>query len=85
MKHKSDLRHASTVKARAEDKEKKTLEGFRVAEGELRVVREELCNKAALLDWAHYEAFEVESSIERMTEECSALSKDLQRQGALVT
>ena len=85
MKYKSDLRHASTAKARAEDKEKKTLEGLRVAEGELRVVRKELRNKAALLDRAHYEAFEAESSIECLTKECSALSKDLQRQGALVT
>ena len=42
MKHKSDLRHASIAKARAEDKEKKAQEGLRVAEDELRVVREEL-------------------------------------------
>ena len=40
--HKSDLRHTSTAKVRAEDKEKKAQEGLRVAEGELRVVREEL-------------------------------------------
>ena len=92
MKHKSDLMHASTAKERAEDKEKKAREGLRVAEGELRVVREELQiardelrNKAALLDRAHREASEAESSIERLTEECSALRKDLQRQGALVT
>ena len=57
VKHKSDLRHASTAKVRAEDKEKKAQEGLRVAEGELWVVREELeiamdklRNKAALLD-----------------------------------
>ena len=33
-KLKSDLRHTSTAKARAEDKEKKAQEGLRVAEGE---------------------------------------------------
>ena len=32
-KLKSDMRHTSTAKARAEDKEKKAREGFRVAEG----------------------------------------------------
>ena len=30
VKHKSDLRHVSTAKARAEDKEKKAREGLRV-------------------------------------------------------
>ena len=92
VKHKSDLRHASTAKVQAKDKEKKAREGLRVAKGELRVVKEELQiardelrNKAALLDWARREAFEAESSIERLMEECSALRKDLQRQGALVT
>ena len=92
VKHKSDLRHASTTKARAEDKEKKAREGLRVAEGELRVVREELQiakdelrNKVALLDRARREASEAESSIECLTEECNALRRDLQRQGALVT
>ena len=86
MKHKSDLRHASTAKALAEDKEKKAREGLRVTEGELRVVREELQiardelrNKATLLDRARREAFEAESSIERLTEEYSALRWDLQR------
>ena len=40
VKHKSDLRHTSTTKERAEDKEKKAREGLRVVEGELRVARE---------------------------------------------
>ena len=35
VKHKSDLRHASTTKERVEDKEKKAREGLRFAEGEL--------------------------------------------------
>ena len=84
VKHKSDLRYASTAKGRAEDKEKKAQEGLRVAEGELQVVREELQiskdelrNKATLLDRALREASEAESSIKRLTEECSALRKDL--------
>ena len=73
VKHKYDLMHASTAKERVEDKEKKAREGLRVAEGELRVVmeelqiaRDELRNKAALLDRAHREASEAESSIERL-------------------
>ena len=89
---KSDLRHTSTAKVRAEDQEKKVREGLRVAESELRVVREELQiardelrNKAALLDRARCEASEDESSIERLMEKCSALLRDLQRQEALVT
>ena len=88
MKHKFDLRHASTANVRAEDKEKKAREGLRVAEGELWVVREELQisrdelrNKAALLDQAHRKAFEAESSIERLTEECSVLRRDFKGRG----
>ena len=57
VKHKSDLKHTSTAKARAEDREKKAIEGLRVVKDELRVVkeefraaREELCTKAATLD-----------------------------------
>ena len=42
VKHKSDLKHTSTVKARAEDREKEVREGLRVAKDELRVVKEEL-------------------------------------------
>ena len=38
-----------------------------------------------MLYQAHREASEVESSIKLLTEECSALSRDLQRQGDLVT
>ena len=52
---------------------------------ELQIARDELRNKAALLDRARCEASEAKSSIERLTEECSALRRDLQRQEALVT
>ena len=55
--HKSDLKHTSTAKARAEDREKKAIEGLRLVEDELRVVKEEfqaageeLCTKVATLD-----------------------------------
>ena len=41
MKHKSDLKHTLTAKARAEDKEKKAIKGPRVVKDELQVVREE--------------------------------------------
>ena len=78
--YKSDLKHTSTVRARAEDREKKVVEGLRFVEDELRVVkeefqaaREELCTKAAALDRARREAFEAESSVERLAEECNAL------------
>ena len=42
VKLKSDLRHTSTARARAEGKEEKAREGLRVAEGELREVRDGL-------------------------------------------
>ena len=56
VKHKSDLKHTPAAKERDEDREKKAIEGLRVVEDELHVVkeefqaaREELCTKA---DWA---------------------------------
>ena len=39
MKHRSDLKHASTARARAEDKEKKARKDLKVAEDELRLFR----------------------------------------------
>ena len=50
---------------------------LRVTKEELRAARDELRNKATLLDGAHREAFEVVSSIERLTEECHGLGGDL--------
>ena len=82
--YKYDLKHTSTAKARAEDGEKKAIEGLRVVEDELWVVkeefqaaREELCTKAAALDRALREASEAESSVERLVEEYSVLRGDL--------
>ena len=58
--YKSNLKHTLTARARAEDREKKVIEGLRFVEDEPRVVeedfqaaREELCTKAAALDRAH--------------------------------
>ena len=51
---------------------------------ELRAARDELRNKAALLDGACREASKTTSSVERLTEECHGLQGDLQRQETLV-
>ena len=42
VKYKSDLKHTTTAKARAEDKEKEARGELRVVEDELRVVRDQL-------------------------------------------
>ena len=42
MKHRSDLKHASTARARAKDQKKKARKDLRVAEDKLRLAREEL-------------------------------------------
>ena len=92
MGYKSNLKHTSTVKARAEDREKKAIEGLRFVEDELWVVkeefqatREELCTKAVALDRVRREASEAESSVERLSKECSTLREDLQRWEAMIS
>ena len=92
VKHKSDLKHTSTIKARTEDREKEAKKDLRVAKDEpgevkeeIQAAMEELCTKAAALDRARREAFEAESSVERLTEECNALREEFQRQKALVS
>ena len=89
--YKSDLKHTSIVRARAEDREKKAIEGLRFVKDELRVVkeefqaaREELCTKAAVLDRARREASKAESFVELLAEECNMLRGDLQRWGAMI-
>ena len=84
--------HTSTAKERAEDREKKAIEGLRFIEDELRVVKEEfqatkeeLCTKATTLDRARQEASKAESSVERLAEECSTLRRDLQRREAMIS
>ena len=42
VKLKSDLKHTTMARARAEGREEKTRDGLRVAEGELREVRDKL-------------------------------------------
>ena len=42
MKRESSLKHTSTMRARAKDKERKAQGELRVAEGELRAVKDEL-------------------------------------------
>ena len=51
---------------------------------ELRVARDELRNKTALLDGARREAADAVSSVERLTEKCHGLRRDLHRQETLV-
>ena len=42
MKHRSDLKHASVARVRAEDKEKEARKDEKVAKEELRLAREQL-------------------------------------------
>ena len=42
MKHRSDLKHASTTRARAKDKENEARKDVKVTEDEMRLAREEL-------------------------------------------
>ena len=92
MKHRSDLKHASTARARTEDKEKKARKDLKVVEDELQLVREELQDvrgdlsvKVMTLDRVRQEALEARSSVERLTEELGRLRMDLERQEALAS
>ena len=90
VKHRSDLKHASTARAWVEDKEKKFQKDLKVTEDELRLAREELpavmgdlCAKVTTLDQVRQEALEAGRSVERLTEELGKLRMDLERQEAL--
>ena len=92
MKHRSVLKHASTARARAEDKEKEGRKDAKVAEYELRLAREELqavrgdlWAKMAALEWAGQEALEAGNFVECLTEELGRLRMDLARQEALAS
>ena len=92
MKHRSDLKHASVARARAEDKEKEARKDTKVAEDELRLAREELeavkgnlWAKMAALEMARQEASEAGNSMECMMEELGRLQMDLARQEALAS
>ena len=80
VKHRSDMKHALTARAWAEDREKKAWKDVKVAEDELRLAREELqavkgdmCTKVTTLDRVRQEALEVGNSVERLTEELGKL------------
>ena len=92
VKYKSDLKHTTTVKAQAEDKEKARGElrvvedvlravrdELQVARDKLHVVRDELCVKATTLSRVRQEASEAVSTVEHLTEEFHGLRGDLQR------
>ena len=86
MKHRSKLKHASTVRARAEDKEKEARKYPKVNEDELRLDREELqavkgdlWEKMAALERARQEALEAGNFVECLTEELGRLRMDLVR------
>ena len=92
VKHMSDLKHASTTRVRAEDREKKARKDVKVAEDKLRQAREELqavkgglCVKVSALDRVHQEALEAGNSMEPLTEELDKLQMDLMRQEALAS
>ena len=90
VKHRSDLKHTSAVRAWAEDKEKEARKDAKVVEDELRLAREELqavkgnlWAKMAALERARQEALEGGNSVECPTEEFGRLRMDLARQEAL--
>ena len=92
MKHRSDLKHASMARARAEDKEKKAWKDVKVAEDELQLAREELqaikgdlCTNVTMLDQVLQEALEAGNSVERLTEELGKLRIDPERQESLAS
>ena len=58
---------------------------LRESKKELRAIKDDLCDKTALLDGARREASEAASSVERLTEECSGLRGDLHQQVTLVS
>ena len=92
VNHRSDLKHASVARVRAEDKEKEAQKVVKVAKDELQMAREELqvvkgdmWAKMVALERARQEALEAGNSIECLTEELSRLWMDLVRQEALAS
>ena len=92
VKHRSDLKHASMVRVRAEDKENEARKDAKVTEDELRLAREELqavkgdiWAKMAALERARQEALKAGNSVECLTEELGRLQMDLARQEALAS
>ena len=84
VKHRYDLKHASTARVWVEDREKKARKDAKVAKDELRLAREELqavkgdlCAKVTTLDRVCQEALEAGNSVEHLTEELDKLWMDL--------
>ena len=92
VKHRSDLKHASVVRAWAKDKEKEARKDAKVAEDELQLAREKLqavkgdmWAKMAALERACQEALEVGNYVECLREELGRLWMDLVRQEDLAS
>ena len=92
VKHRSDLKHASVVRARVEDKEKEARKDAKVAEDKLQLAREELqavkgdlWAKMVALERDRQEALEASNSMECLTEELDRLRMNLARQEALAS
>ena len=92
VEHRSDLKHASVVRARVEDKEKEARKDAKVAEDKLQLAREELqavkgdlWAKMVALERDRQEALEASNSMECLTEELDRLRMNLARQEALAS
>ena len=92
VKHRSDLKHTSVARARAEDREKEAQKDAKVTENELRLARKELqavkgdlWAKMAALEQDSQEAIEAGTSVECLTEELGRIQIDLARQEALTS
>ena len=92
VKHRSNLKHASVARARAEDKEREARKDTKVVEDELRLAREELqavkgdlWAKMAAMELARQEVMEAGNSMECLMEELGRFPMDLARQEALAS
>ena len=92
VKHRSDLKHVSVARVRAEVKENEARKDVKVSEDKLRLAREELqavkgdlWAKMEALEPARQEALEAGDYVERLTKELGRLRMDLERQEALVS
>ena len=92
VKHRSDLKHASTARARDKGNKNEAWKDAKVTEDELRRAKEELqavkgdlWAKVSALELARQEALEANNSVEHLKEELDRLWMDLERQEALVS
>ena len=92
LKHRFNLKHASTARAQAEGKEKEARKNAKVSQDELLLDREELqavrgdlWAKMVALERARQEALEAGNSMECLTKELGRLRMDLTRHEALAS